>query len=124
MPLQAGSHAPYAPPKTVTTVIDGYRNCGLGTPITHDVLIRAGVGESLTHRTLQSFRALELLDGEGMPTPTFTTLREARGEDFNSRGEAWLRSVYEDVLQYADPSTDTPERLAEAFRGYQPNGQR
>jgi hypothetical protein len=125
MPLQPGGKSPYTTPTAVTTIINGYRDRGLGTPVTQQVLIRAGVPESLARRTMQALRLLELVDENGTPTPQLEAFRQARGEDdFQVCGQEWLRGVYADVLQYADPSTATPTKLTEAFRGYDPNGQR
>src|SRR5947207_3293462 len=123
--LYPNGPAPYTPAAAVTTVIDGFRDRGLGTPITKDVLIRAGVSETLGNRTLGALKLLELIDDEGRPTEQLETLRQARGADeFKARLQEWLRGVYADVLQYADPSQDTADRIAEAFRGYVPMGQR
>ncbi|MEY2568520.1 MAG: hypothetical protein QOE35_3049 [Actinomycetota bacterium] len=125
MPLQPDGPAPYAPAATVIGVIEGYRDRGFATPFTADVLIRAGVTVTLAPRTLQSLKQLDLLDPDGTPTEQFELLRRARGEEeFKERVQAWLRSVYSEILQYADPATDPPTRVAEAFRGYQPAGQR
>lgn len=124
MPLKPNGNAPYAPPSAVTNILDAYRDRGLGTPVTADVLVRAGVTESLAPRTLQALRLLELIDKDGQPTDQFAALRQARGEEFNTVGQEWLRGVFAEVLQYADPSTAGIDRLTEAFRGYSPNGQR
>ncbi len=125
MALEPNGPAPYAPIQSVVSVIDTFRNRGLGTPLTTDVLVRAGVPESLGRRTLQSLRLLELIDDEGNPTRQFQDLRQTRGgEEYKERLGEWLRDVYADVLQYTDPAVDPPERVAEAFRGFQPAGQR
>ena len=87
--------APYTSANAAITVITAYRNRGLGTPFTPDVLIRAGVSESIANRTIQAFRLLELVDDAGNPTPQFESLREARGqEEFETRLQEWLQSVY------------------------------
>lgn len=125
MALQPGDQAPYTTAIAVTSVMDAWRDRGLGTPITHDVLVRAGVTESLARRTTQSLRQLELIDETSNPTPKFLDMRQARGDDeYKTRLQEWLRGLYADVLQYTDPSTDGPDRVAEAFRTYEPAGQR
>jgi hypothetical protein len=125
MALQANGRAPYTSAAAAITAVDVYRERGLGTPVTADVLIRAGVPESIARRTLASLQELELVGEDGRPTPTFDAFRQTRGEDeYRARVQEWLRDVYADVLQYADPSQDSIERVQEAFRGYEPEGQR
>ena len=125
MAIEPSGTAPYAPAQTVIDLIDGYRNRGFATPFTPDVLVRAGVPDSLVNRTLQALKLLDLIDIDGNPMDQFDALKQARGhEEFKSRLASWLTSAYADVLQYCDPATDTPERVGEAFRGYKPEGQR
>lgn len=125
MPLQANGTAPYTTANAALTAITAYRDRGLGTPVTAEILVRAGVSESIANRTLNSLKALDLLDEAGEPTEQFKALRLARGqEEFESRMQEWLKEVYAEVLQYTDPSTDLPDRVAEAFRTYEPSGQR
>jgi Family of unknown function (DUF5343) len=125
MAIEPNGAAPYAPAQTVIELIDGYRNRGFATPFTSDVLVRAGVPDSLVNRTLQALRLLDLIGDDGRPTEQFDALKQARGdEEFKARLNSWLLSVYADVLQYTNPVTDTPDRVTEAFRGYKPEGQR
>lgn len=125
MAIRPDGPAPYAPPATIIEVIEGYRDRGWQPPITQDVLIRAGVTESLAPRVLQTLRNLDLLDDDGAPTSHLEALQTARGEEeYKARLQEWLRGEYADILQYADPATDSADRLAEAFRGYTPTGQR
>ncbi len=125
MPLQPNGPAPYTTTIALTTVIDAFRDRGLGVPITADVIMRSGVAESLASRTRQSLLALELIDETGRPTQQFEDLRLIRGEDeFRQRLQEWLRGVYADVLQYCDPSADSAIKVAESFRTYEPAGQR
>jgi hypothetical protein len=125
MAIRSDGPAPYGPPGTIIRLIEGFRDRGLATPFTGDVLARAGVSGSLINRTLQSLRQLELIDDDGAPTEQFEVLRRARGdEEYKARLAEWVEGVYADVLQFADPRTDAPERVAEAFRGYTPAGQR
>jgi hypothetical protein len=123
--LKHDGPAPYGPPQTIIEVIESYRDRGLAIPFTTDVLARAGVSDGLVNRTLQTLRLLDLVDDAGFPTPQFELLKRARGEEeYKERLQAWLQDVYREVLQYADPLTDPPSRVAEAFRGFTPDGQR
>lgn len=124
MPLVQNGGAPYAPVATVLEVITRYRDRGLQTPFTADVLTRAGVTEGLAPRTLQSLRLLDLINEQGEPTEEFERLRQAPTDEFPQRLEALIRMVYADVFQFADPSVDNQERVADAFRQYTPAGQR
>jgi hypothetical protein len=93
--------------------------------VTPEVLVRAGINESLARRTIVSLKVLDLLDEKGAPTKQWDDLRAARGDDeYQKRLQEWLRSVYSEVLQYANPETDSLARVTEAFRGYKPDGQR
>lgn len=125
MPLQPDGRAPYTTVNAATVAISAFRDRGLGLPITADVLTRAGVPESIARRTLQSLRELELVDKQGWPTDTFEAMRQARGdEEYKTLLQNWLRDVYADVLRYGDPSTDILDKIQEAFRTYEPAGQR
>lgn len=125
MTITHEGHAPYAPAQTVIDIIEGYRDRGYATPFTTDVLVRAGVGEGLVNRVLQALKLLDLIDEQGHPTAQFEALKQARGEEeYKARLQEWLRTEYAEILQFADPATDSSERLSEAFRGCSPTGQR
>jgi uncharacterized protein DUF5343 len=124
MPIRTGEPAPYAPPATILQVVNALRDRGLTTPINADVLLRAGITESLVPRTLRSLVGLELIDGEGRLTPAMEALRRAPSSDFQARLEEHVRAVYSEVFQFTDPAKDDPKRIADAFRVYEPIGQR
>jgi Family of unknown function (DUF5343) len=124
MPLASGSSAPYAPPATVLAAIKAFRDRGLTTPITPEVLVRASIPETLAGRTLRSLEALDLIDSEGKPTPEFDVLKKVPTGEYKAKLEALVRSVYADVFKFADPATDTVEKVTDAFRSYVPDGQR
>jgi hypothetical protein len=124
MSIRTGGTAPYAPPLTVLHVINQFRERGLGTPITENVLLKASVSESLAPRTLAALRVLELIDAEGNPTTEMEGLRRAKSDEFAPKLEALVRNVYAEVFQYTDPSKDDGTKVADAFRDYEPAGQR
>jgi hypothetical protein len=125
MPLEPKGAAPYTSATAAVAALDAYRDRGLGTPITPEILTRAGVPESIARRTLQSLITLELIGEDGRPTEQWQVLSAARGqEEYRARLQEWLRAVYADVLQYADPTTHSLDRIVEAFRSYEPAGQR
>ena len=124
MPIRTGGTAPYAPPAAVLQLIQGFRDRGLATPITPDVLVRAGITESLVPRVLRSLEGLELIDKDGNPTPEMEGLRRVSSDEFKQRLEAIIRNVYAEVFQFTDPATDGAGKIADAFRAYDPIGQR
>jgi hypothetical protein len=125
MAVQTGGKAPYAPPSAVLEIIRRYRDAGLMTPFTPDVLMRAGVSESLAPRTLQALQLLDLVDEKsGEPTSQFEAIRRATTDDFPGTLAETLRSAYAEVFQFVDPTRDNQQRIEDAFREYQPAGQR
>ncbi len=120
---QDGGPAPYAPPSAVMGVIDQFRERGLPTPFTTDVLIRASVTEALAPRTLAALQLLDFIDGTGNPTETLSALRLAPTDEFADRLAAHIRNVYAPIFAFTNPAEDTALRVRDAFRGYQPIGQ-
>lgn len=123
MPIQPNSTAPYAPAATVLSVIDRARDRGLPTPVTKEVLMRAGVSDSLVPRTLQALQLLELINDDGTWTQNLETLRRAPEAEVGTRLAEIIRSVYADVFQYVDPAKDSNTQVRDAFRSYSPHGQ-
>lgn len=124
MPIQADGNAPYAPPSAVLEVIRRYRDRGLQTPFVADVLVRAGVTETLAPRTLQALRLLELIDDAGMPTAALEALAKAPTDDeYRERLASLIQGVYVEVFSFVDPATEGTDRVRAAFRSYVPRGQ-
>lgn len=124
MTVTAEEPAPYAPARAILDLIGRYRDRGLTSPIDADVLGRAGITPSLTARTLYALQVLDLIDEAGAPTQTFEGLRLAPEAEFPNRLEDWLKSAYADVFTFVDPAKDDATRIRDAFRSYQPHGQR
>ena len=114
---------PYAPPSAMLEVIDGYRNRGLQTPFSGDVLARAGVSDSLLPRVTQTLEILDLIDEQGNPTEVFEGLRTAPETEYRQRMSDWLRGTYAEVFSFTDPATDPADKIRDAFRTYEPRGQ-
>src|SRR5436309_11953053 len=100
MPLVPNGPGPYAPPSAVIDLITSYRERGLRTPFTLEVLTRAGISESLAPRTLQALRLLDLLDGEGNPTQPFEQAVRAPEEQFREAIRDLLLAAYSDVFSF------------------------
>jgi hypothetical protein len=123
MAVTSDKPAPYAPSSTILDIVDRFRDRGLVLPVTADVLVRAGVPESLVSRTLQALVTLDLFDKVGNPTETLEGIRLAPEAEYKKRLEDWLKGAYFDVFQFVDPTTDDESRIRDAFRSYQPQGQ-
>lgn len=122
--IQADGTAPYAPPKTVIDLVERYRDKGLRTPFDLDVLGQAGISSGLAPRVLQALRLLDLIDSDGNPTPALESLRKASTDDFRSVLAEVVREAYADVFNFVDPAEDTTDAISDAFRSYNPPGQR
>jgi hypothetical protein len=107
----------------VIEVLRRYRERGLTKPFTTDVLERAGVPASLSRRTLQALKLLGFIDAEGIPNPEFEEASRAPEEQYKERIGELITAAYADVITFADPATDSYDRVRDAFRGYNPRGQ-
>lgn len=123
MPLQHNGSAPYAPASTVLSLIERARTRGLPAQINKDVLLRAGVSESLVPRTFQALQLLELITDDGAWTQNLESLRSVPEAGFQALLADILRAVYEDVFKFVDPGKDSQTAIRDAFRGYNPHGQ-
>jgi hypothetical protein len=123
MAVTADKPVPYAPASAILEVVDRYRNRGLQSPITAEVLGRIGISDSLIPRTLQALRTLDLIDEDGKPTATLDGLRLAAEAEFKKHLEGWLKSAYAPVFSFVDPTKDGDTRIRDAFRGYRPAAQ-
>lgn len=123
MPVSTDSPAPYAPGTAVIGLLQRIRTRGLSVPITKDVLLRAGISDSLAPRTFQSLVTLDLIDESGQPQPTLEKLRSAPEAEYKAVLAAWIQSAYAEVFQFADPRLDDAVRVRDAFRSYTPHGQ-
>lgn len=123
MPVTAERPGPYTSPKSIIDLVVRHRDRGLPNVVDADVLLRAGVSDSLVPRTLQSLQALDLIGEDGRITEVFEGLRLAPQAEFQAAMKKWLDSAYADVLQFVDPATDNDTSVRDAFRNYRPVGQ-
>jgi len=123
MAVTSDKSAPYAPASAVLEMVDRYRSRGLPSPVTADVLGRAGVSESLIPRTLYALQVLDLVDAEGKPTEIFEGLRLAPEMEFKQRLADVVRASYSEVFSFVDPEIDDDTKIRDAFRSYKPFGQ-
>lgn len=123
MTFKSGDTVPYAPPQTVIDVLRRIRDRGLPVPVTSEILERAGVSETLSNRTLQTLKLLNFLDAEGAYMPEFDAANRAPEDQYKSRLGDLILGKYQEVVTFADPGTDSYERVRDAFRGFNPVGQ-
>jgi hypothetical protein len=123
MPVTLDKAAPYASPQSIIEIIERHRSRGLPSPITAEVLGRAGIPDSLIPRTLQALQSLDLTDEAGNISEVFESIRLAPEAEYQDRLLAWLNAAYADVLTYVDPANDDETKIRDAFRSYRPTGQ-
>lgn len=123
MALQSGGPAPYAPPAAVIEILMRYRDRGLQTPITTDVIERAGVPESLSQRTLQALRLLGFIQKDGNPSEEIERLARLPEDEWRKGMQDLLVATYSEVWSFVDPAKDSIDRIRDAFRMYNPRGQ-
>ncbi len=123
MAIRSGSQGAYAPPANVLQVLEAYRSRSLQRPLTETVLVRAGVPETVAKRTINSMVVLELIDEAGNPTNMMEGLRLAPSGEYQARLKEMVEGAYADILSFANPATDPPDRILDAFRGVEPRGQ-
>jgi hypothetical protein len=115
--------APYAPARQVIRAIAHYREKG-AQQFSKELLMRLGAPAAYANRTLNALKLLDLIDDEGVPTSAFTELQRASESEYKPRLEQVLRTAYNEVFQVADPATDPPQAVEDAFRFYEPRAQR
>lgn len=123
MTVTADKAAPYAPTTAVMDLVERHRAKGLPSPVTADVLSRAGISDSLNSRTLYTLQSLDLIDDAGLPTPTFEAIRTAPEAEYKQRLVEWLNGAYADALKYVDPAVADDVAVRDAFRKYTPIAQ-
>lgn len=120
----ATQHMPYAPPSAVLGVIRRRRDRGLAEPVTANSLQQVSVSAGNAPRTLQALKFLGLVDDEGRVTDTFNRVSQANRNDYPGALAEVLRSVYHPIFNHVDPEQDDMDDIEDAFRGFEPEGQR
>jgi Family of unknown function (DUF5343) len=123
MPVTRDQPAPYAPASAILGLINRHRTKGLPSPVDGEVLVRAGISESLIPRTLSAMQSMDLIDGDGKPSLVLEGIRLAPESEYKQRLKEWLTAAYADALAYVDPSSDDETKIRDAFRSYNPVGQ-
>lgn len=123
MALTSNGNAPYAPASTIVALVKRFRDKGLSFPVTPEVLIRAGVAESLAQRVFQSLVLLELIDADGQATDVLKSIRSVSEKEYAPTLQAWIKQVYAEVFAFADPASGDETEVRDAFRAFLPHAQ-
>ena len=121
MPLQDSGTAPYAPTHAVTTALDAYRRTGLA--ITPTNLERLSVPATITPRTMQALKLLDLLNEDGSASEALIQFKQAPTETHKEVLAQTLRAAYAPIFAITGPdlSEISTERVEDAFRHYTPD---
>lgn len=122
--LRADEYMPYAPAKPVLDIIRRVRDLGLPDVLSRQQLHRMGVAEGNSDRVQKALQFLDLIDQSGKRTPTFDRLRKASTTEYDSVLAEIVRAGYAPILAIVDPKVDTDIAVNDAFRHYEPAGQR
>jgi hypothetical protein len=124
MPVTQNRPGPYAPSTAILEILRRNRDGKLPSPVTAEVLARAGILDSLVPRTLQALQTLDLINQVGAHTQILQNLQRAPEVEYQKLLAEWLRNAYHEVFTYIDPATADPTAVRDAFRFYDPPGQR
>ena len=118
------TNAPYAPIRNVLDVLHRLRDRGIPNPLTPDSIQSIGVPDGNAHRTVQTFKFLGVVDDAGAPTAAATRLQQASTSEYSAVLAEIIRAAYQKVFELVDPAQDTDVAIADAFRRFEPAGQR
>ncbi|QIN77837.1 hypothetical protein GBA65_04100 [Rubrobacter marinus] len=121
---EANQRMPYAPASGVLTVVRRYRERGLPLPMNNKALQQVGVSEGNAPRTLQALKILGLIDEEGGVTDAFKRVQRANTAEYPATLAEIVRSAYHTIFTIVDPAQDDLTAVNDAFRWYEPSGQR
>lgn len=91
--------------------------------ITRDLLKTIGISENIIPRLFATLRFLGLITDRDEPTDTLRGLAGSTEDEYRQLLEKTIRRAYADDFERIDPSTDTQERVMNAFQRYTPRSQ-
>lgn len=122
--LRSDEYMPYAPAKPVLDIIHRFRERGLPDVLSRQELHRLGSAEGNSDRVQKTFQFLDLIDQSAKRTPQFDRLGKASTSEYESVLAEIVRAAYAPILAIVDPQVDTDIAINDAFRHYEPAGQR
>lgn len=120
----ADNFAPYAPVQNVMEFIKRKRERGLPNPVTSDTLEAIGIPKGNTSRTFQALKFLGLVDAENQQTAKLDRVARASSAEFQQVLAEAVKSAYGRVFTIVDPAQDDQTAVEDAFRQFEPAGQR
>ncbi len=122
--LRAQEYMPYAPLQPVLDVIRRFRDRGLPDIVSRQVLHQLGSAEGNSDRIQKTLQFLDLLEADGRRTALFDRLGKASETEYPAVLAEIVRAAYAPVLTIVDPNADGDIAINDAFRHYEPSGQR
>lgn len=125
MSVETGTvYMPYAPASSVLQVIRRMRDGRLPDPLSLGALHQLGVAEGNADRVQKALRFLGLVDEENRRTDVFNRLARVSTEEYPRALAEIVQNAYAPILQIVNPDEDPELAVHDAFRGYDPAGQR
>lgn len=121
------TQAPFAPSTAITTILETYRDTGLGGgAIDASLLGRLGLGDEIARRSLHTLHLLDLIDADGVPTKNLTAFKEAPSTGYKQLLADLLFDVYAPVFAVTGKNLaeKTTGQIEDAFRTFKPDSLR
>lgn len=115
---------PYGPGSRTVDVINRIHEGKSGSSLTLPKLAALGVAQGNAVRVQRSVYFLGLIDEEGELTESAKRLRKVTSDEFPGALAEIVRLKYAAVFEICDPMTASSIDLVNAFRPYEPAGQR
>jgi Family of unknown function (DUF5343) len=122
--LQADDYMPYAPAKPVLDIVRRIRERSLPEVLSRKELQRLGAAEGNSDRIQKALQFLDLIDQSGKRTANFDRIGKASTSEYPLVFAEIVRAAYARILAIVDPRADTDIAINDAFRHYEPAGQR
>jgi hypothetical protein len=115
---------PYPPGNKTVAVVQRIHAGTAPTSLTEKALVSLGVAPGNANRLQRGLRFLGLIDEEFQQTELAITLRKATSEEYKPLLAQIIKAAYEPIFVAYDPATATGLDLDNAFKPYDPAGQR
>jgi len=115
---------PYAPGAKVVEIVKRIHEGLVPQKLTETALISLGIAEGNAVRVHKALRFLRLITPESDQTDEAVKLRRATSDEYEPVLSEIVKGAYEPVFQLYDPATANGIDLNNAFKPYDPAGQR
>ena len=116
---------PYPPAAKTVGVVRRIHEGTAGSNLSQKQLVSLGIAEGNSDRVQKALRFLGLVDAEGTLTPLAIRLRKATSDEYPTLLAEIVRSAYAPVfVLYPDPGAASAIDMNNAFKPYDPAGQR